>query len=127
MPSRSDGRSAELDGVLAGGAAWTDPPVPSAAREEIDRVGGPVVLLGHSFGGMVVTEAGAHPDVKHLVYLCAFMPDTGESLVTLVSSVEDPGLKAPVHTLPGEREGEVLINPEFARGLFYADATDNDV
>lgn len=99
-----------------------------AVREAIDQVGGPVVLLGHSFGGMVVTEAGAHhPDVKHVVYLCAFMPETGESLVTLVSSVDDPGLKAPIHTLPGEREGEVLINPEFVRELFYADATDADV
>jgi len=98
-----------------------------AVREAIDRVGGPVVLAGHSFGGMVVTEAGAHPNVRHVVYLCAFMPDEGESLAALVGSVGDPGLKAEVHTLPGEREGEVRINPGFARELFYADVPHEDV
>jgi pimeloyl-ACP methyl ester carboxylesterase len=76
---------------------------------------------------MVVTEAGAHPDVRHLVYLCAFMPDEGESLAALVGTVDDPGLKAEVHMLPGVREGEVRINPEFARELFYADAPDEEV
>jgi pimeloyl-ACP methyl ester carboxylesterase len=96
-------------------------------EEEIERVGAPVVLLGHSFGGMVVTEAGAHPNVRHLVYLCAFMPEEGESLADLVESVEDPGLKAPMHTMPGERDGEVLFNPEFGRELFYGDASDRDV
>jgi len=99
----------------------------TAVRGAIDRVGGPVVLVGHSFGGMVVTEAGAHPNVRHLAYLCAFMPDEGESLAALVGSVADPGLKAELHTLPGEREGEVRINPEFARELFYADAPDEEV
>jgi pimeloyl-ACP methyl ester carboxylesterase len=98
-----------------------------AVREAIDGVGGPVVLLGHSFGGMVVTEAGAHPNVRHLVYLCAFMPAEGESLAALVRTVDDPGLRADVHMLPGDREGEVRINPEFARELFYLDASDEDV
>jgi pimeloyl-ACP methyl ester carboxylesterase len=98
-----------------------------AVRAAIDGLGGPVVLLGHSFGGMVITEAGAHRDVCHLVYLCAFMPDEGESLAALVGTVEDPGLKAQIHTLPGEREGEVLINPEFAPELFYGDASEEDV
>ena len=98
-----------------------------AVREAIDGVGGPVVLLGHSFGGMVVTEAGAHPSVRHLVYLCAFLPAEGESLGALVETVDDPGLRPELHMLPGEREGEVRVNPEFARELFYADASDEDV
>jgi pimeloyl-ACP methyl ester carboxylesterase len=99
----------------------------AAVREAIDRVAGPTVLLGHSFGGMVITEAGAHPNVRHLVYLCAFMPDEGQALLDLVSTVEDPGLKADLHVLPGEREGEVRVNPEFARELFYEDVSDEDV
>jgi pimeloyl-ACP methyl ester carboxylesterase len=99
----------------------------SAVRKAVDRAGGPVVLLGHSYGGMVVTEAGAHPNVRHLVYLCAFMPDAGESLETLVGSIDDPGLTPEKHMLPGEREGEARINPTFARELFYADASDEQV
>jgi pimeloyl-ACP methyl ester carboxylesterase len=40
------------------------------------------VLLGHSYGGAVITEAGAHPSVRHLVYLCAFALDAGESCMS---------------------------------------------
>jgi pimeloyl-ACP methyl ester carboxylesterase len=47
----------------------------------LDRAGGPVVLVGHSYGGAVITDAGDHPGVEHLVYLSAFALDEGESLV----------------------------------------------
>ena len=54
----------------------------AAVREELDRVDGDVVLLGHSYGGMVITGAAAgHERVRRLVYLCAFMPAEGESLL----------------------------------------------
>jgi pimeloyl-ACP methyl ester carboxylesterase len=49
-------------------------------RRAIDAIGGPVVLVGHSYGGAVVTDAGAHPDVEHIVYLTAFALDDGESV-----------------------------------------------
>src|ERR1700686_3062423 len=45
----------------------------------IDRQSGPVVLVGHSYGGAVITEAGNHPKVAALVYIAAFAPDIGES------------------------------------------------
>src|SRR5216683_2753213 len=45
----------------------------------IDRQSGPVVLVGHSYGGAVITEAGNHPKVAALVYIAAFEPDQGES------------------------------------------------
>ncbi len=48
-------------------------------RKMIAQVGGPVLLVGHSYGGAVITEAGTHPDVKGLVYIAAFAPDAGES------------------------------------------------
>ncbi|MDZ4826304.1 MAG: alpha/beta hydrolase [Actinomycetota bacterium] len=50
-------------------------------RAAIDAIGGPVVLVGHSYGGAVVTDAGAHPAVDHVVYLTAFALDTGESIL----------------------------------------------
>ncbi len=48
-------------------------------REVLDGIDGDVVLLGHSYGGAVITEAGVHPSVRHLVYLCAMVPDADES------------------------------------------------
>lgn len=50
----------------------------AATRLVLDRAG-PCVLVGHSYGGMVITEAGVHPAVKSLVYVAAFQPDVGES------------------------------------------------
>ena len=48
-------------------------------RAVLDGLDGDCVLLGHSYGGAVITEAGTHPAVRHLVYLCAFALDAGES------------------------------------------------
>jgi pimeloyl-ACP methyl ester carboxylesterase len=67
---------------LAGDAAYL--------RDVITSIGGPVVLAGHSYGGMVITEAAAGNDaVTALVYVCAFAPDTGESAFDL--STKFPG------------------------------------
>jgi pimeloyl-ACP methyl ester carboxylesterase len=45
---------------------------------------GPVILVGHSYGGAVITEAGTHPNVSGLVYITAFAPDQGESVASLI-------------------------------------------
>lgn len=57
-------------------------------REQLDRLGPPVVLCGHSYGGAVITEAasGPHPAVHELVYLTAAVPGTGDSMVSLMSA-----------------------------------------
>ena len=52
-------------------------------KAAIDAMGGPVVLVGHSYGGSVITEAGNHPNVKALVYIAAFALDAGESCATI--------------------------------------------
>jgi pimeloyl-ACP methyl ester carboxylesterase len=52
-------------------------------RAVLDDVHGPVVLVGHSYGGMTLTEVGDHPSVEHLVYLDSLMADVGENLFTL--------------------------------------------
>jgi pimeloyl-ACP methyl ester carboxylesterase len=51
-------------------------------RAALDTLDEDCVLLGHSYGGAVITEAGTHPSVRHLVYLCAFALDTGESCMS---------------------------------------------
>ena len=64
-----------------------------ATRLILDRQNGPTVLVGHSYGGAVISEAGNHPAVTSLVYIAAFAPDKGESVNTLIA---DPPPGAPV-------------------------------
>ena len=65
----------------------------AATNMVIDAQSEPVVLVGHSYGGAVITEAGTNPNVVALVYITAFAPDTGESVDTLIA---DPPPGAPV-------------------------------
>ncbi|MGY5803037.1 alpha/beta fold hydrolase [Rhizobium sp. LEGMi12c] len=58
----------------------------AATNRVLDLQTGPSLLVGHSYGGMVITEAGNRPDVAGLVYVAAFQPDKGESLISLASS-----------------------------------------
>ena len=58
-----------------------------ATKRALDRADGDVVLVGHSWGGSVITEAGADPRVKALVYVAAFAPDKGETAGSLAESV----------------------------------------
>jgi pimeloyl-ACP methyl ester carboxylesterase len=57
----------------------------------LDRVDGPIVLCGHSYGGAVITAAGSHPSVEHLVYLTAFALDKGESPAATATDADLPG------------------------------------
>ena len=59
----------------------------AATQKVIDRADGDVILVGHSWGGSVITEAGADPRVKALVYIAAFAPDKGETAGSLAESV----------------------------------------
>ena len=63
-------------------------------RLVVDAQDGPVVLVGHSYGGAVITEAGIHPKVTALVYIAAFVPDKGESVRTLNGRPERAGVTA---------------------------------
>ena len=58
----------------------------AATNRVLDLQIGPSLLVGHSYGGIVITEAGSRPDVVGLVYVAAFQPDKGESLISLASS-----------------------------------------
>ena len=56
----------------------------AAVRRTLDGIGAEIVLVGHSYGGMVLTEFGDHPSVQHGVYLAAFWPQKGQSLVDML-------------------------------------------
>ncbi|MEU8364552.1 alpha/beta hydrolase [Nonomuraea sp. NPDC048882] len=68
-------------------------------RSVLDSVQGPVVLIGHSYGGSVITQAAAgDPDVKALVYIAAFIPDAGESAGELAAKFPGSTLAETLNT-----------------------------
>jgi len=67
----------------------------------------PVVLVGHSYGGVVITEAGNHPNVAGLVYIAAFVPDKGESVASLI---KDPPPGAPVPPILPPQDGFLMLD-----------------
>jgi pimeloyl-ACP methyl ester carboxylesterase len=79
-----------------------------AATKRIVAVqNGPVVLVGHSYGGAVITEAGNDPKVAGLVYITAFAPDKGESVSTLI---KDPPPGAPVPPILPPQDGYLFLD-----------------
>jgi len=90
----------------------------AAARLIIDAQDGPVVLVGHSYGGAVISEAGTHPDVAALVYISAFAPDKDESVNTLISGFPAGGPQPPI--LP-PRDGFLFLDRDKFHAAFAAD------
>ncbi|MFQ6397531.1 alpha/beta fold hydrolase [Nocardia sp. KC 131] len=68
----------------------------ATTRQILDDIDGEVVLVGHSYGGAVITEAGTHDKVAALVYITAFAPDKGESVNTLIASFPQEGPQPPI-------------------------------
>ena len=81
---------------------------------------GPVVLVGHSYGGVVITEAGNDPKVAGLVYIAAFAPDTGESVASLI---KDPPPGAPVPPILPPQDGYLSLDKAKFAASFAADVT----
>ena len=84
----------------------------------IDAQDGPVVLVGHSYGGAVITEAGRHQDVAALVYIAAFVPDKDESVNALLGGFPADGPQPPI--LP-PRDGFLLLDQEKFPASFAGD------
>jgi pimeloyl-ACP methyl ester carboxylesterase len=90
----------------------------AATRQIINAQPGRVILVGHSYGGVVITEAGNDPKVAGLVYIAAFVPDEGESVNTLIAN---PAPGAPVPPILPPQDGFLFLDkPEF-RASFAAD------
>src|SRR6266852_5750328 len=79
---------------------------------------GPAILVGHSYGGAVITEAGNDPKVVGLVYITAFAPDKGESVATLI---KDPLPGAPVPPILPPQDGYLFLDRAKFRASFAAD------
>ena len=90
----------------------------AATRQVLDALDGPAVLVGHSYGGVVISEAGTHPNVATLVYIAAFAPDKGESVNTLIA---DPPPGAPAPPILPPRDGFLYLDRDKFHDAFAAD------
>jgi pimeloyl-ACP methyl ester carboxylesterase len=90
----------------------------AVTRRALDRQADPTVLVGHSYGGAVITEAGTHPKVAALVYIAAFAPDRGESVDTLIAN---PAPGAPVPPLLPPQDGFLFLDRAKFAASFAAD------
>jgi pimeloyl-ACP methyl ester carboxylesterase len=94
-------------------------------RSVLDSTTGPVVLVGHSYGGAVITEAGSHPAVVRLVYLAAFALDVGESCRNAAAvEVESAAISHQGRPDLGagfviDADGIVMLDPEVAEACLY--------
>ena len=90
----------------------------AVTRRAIAAQGGRVLLVGHSYGGVVITEAGTDPKVAALVYIAAFAPDQGESVSSLI---KNPPPGAPVPPILPPQDGFLFLEPAKFHLSFAAD------
>jgi pimeloyl-ACP methyl ester carboxylesterase len=90
----------------------------ATTRRVIDGLDGPVVLVGHSYGGAVITEAGLDDNVAALVYIAAFAPDSGESVNTLIAGFPADGPQPPI--LP-PKDGFLALDRDKFHSSFAGD------
>ena len=94
-----------------------------ATLRAVRALDGPCVLVGHSYGGAVITEAGTDESVAALAYIAAFAPDAGESVATLTSNPK-PG--APVPPIVPGADGFLFLDREKFHASFAADLSEQE-
>jgi pimeloyl-ACP methyl ester carboxylesterase len=94
-----------------------------ATKLIIDAQSEPVILVGHSYGGAVITEAGNDPNVAALVYIAAFVPDKGESVNSLIGTFPTDGPQPPI--LPPQ-DGFLFLDRENFHSSFAGDVSDEE-
>lgn len=90
----------------------------AATKRAMATISGKVVLVGHSYGGMIITEAGSDPKVSALVYVAAFAPDQGESVSSIVANAP-PG--APALPIVPSPDGTLMLDKSKFAALFAGD------
>ena len=90
----------------------------AVTRRAVAALDGPVLLVGHSYGGAVITEAGTDPKVVGLVYIAAFAPDKGESVASLI---KDPPPGAAVPPILPSKDGYLFLDRSKFAASFAAD------
>jgi pimeloyl-ACP methyl ester carboxylesterase len=90
----------------------------ATTRRAIEELDGPVVLVGHSYGGAVVTEAGLHEKVAAVVYIAAFAPDKGESVNALIAGFPADGPQPPILA---PKDGFLFLDRERFAASFAGD------
>lgn len=91
-------------------------------RQMVSQIDGPVVLVGHSYGGAVITEAGTLPNVVGLVYIAAFAPDAGESPGQLTEQLPP----AAFANIAPDSDGYLWVTPDKFQESFAADLADDE-
>lgn len=94
----------------------------SATKRALERQDGPTILVGHSWGGTVITEAGVDPKVAGLVYVAALSPDAGQATADLYQGYTTP----PEFVLETAGDGFGFVKPDSFKAGFAADTTDAD-
>jgi len=90
----------------------------AVTKRAIAAADGPVILVGHSYGGVIISEAGTDPKVKGLVYIAAFAPDQGESVSSLIAN-PPPG--TPVPPILPPQDGFLFLDRSKFAASFAAD------
>jgi pimeloyl-ACP methyl ester carboxylesterase len=93
----------------------------AATKRVLAMQDGPAILVGHSYGGAVITEAGNDPKVTGLVYITAFAPDKGESVASLI---KDPPPGAPVPPILPPQDGYLFLDRTNFSASFAADVNE---
>ena len=90
----------------------------AVTHRALAAMNGPSILVGHSYGGVVITESGNHPNVAGLVYIAAFAPDKGESVSSLI---QNPPPGAPVPPILPPQDGYLFLDRAKFQASFAAD------
>jgi pimeloyl-ACP methyl ester carboxylesterase len=90
----------------------------AVTRRALATLDGPAILVGHSYGGVVISEAGTHPNVAGLAYIAAFAPDAGESVSSLIAN---PAPGAPVPPILPPQDGFLFLDRTKFADSFAAD------
>ena len=93
----------------------------AATKRVIELVNAPLILVGHSYGGAIITEVGNEPQVRGLVYIAAFQPDTGETLGGLQQKMPPAS-----HSIIPAGEGYLIVDPRAFHADFAADLPANE-